>query len=448
MFPSQPSAPLSVAQLNRQVKQLLETQYPMVPVKGEISTLNAPSSGHIYFTLKDAGAQLKCAMFRSQLTRNQHRPKQGDEVIVYGKLSLYEGRGDYQLIANKIEPIGEGALQGEFFALKQRLATEGLFNESHKQSLPKHIRRVGIITSSTGAAFHDILTVLNRRFPAMAVTLYPSLVQGEQANDDIVKAIETANRRDEVDVIIVGRGGGSLEDLWSFNTEAVARAIYQSRLPIISAVGHEVDFTISDFVADVRAATPSQAAEIISPDQNELAQNIDVLNLRLHQALLRTITTLKIELKKVSSRLKSPQSTLLDWQSRLNQAQRRLIYVQERDLNQHKDRLHHLNHRLNGQSPYAVLAREQSRLQQVQTRLSNAGALKIQHLSNALRLNVSKLNILSPLSTLERGYSITRDANGKVIRQSDNLNLGDTVYTLLESGSITANITNIKKPTS
>ena len=276
----------TVSQLNQRAKQLLEISFASIRVEGEISSLSRPSSGHWYFTLKDDRAQVRCAMFRSRAAMLKFQPKEGDKIELRGKVSLYENRGDYQLIVDTMKPAGEGALLLAFQQLKERLAAAGWFNEEYKKPLPA-VNRVGVITSPTGAAVHDIITVFRRRSPAIEIDLYPTAVQGKEATAQIVAAIERANRDNRVDVLIVGRGGGSLEDLWCFNEEAVASAIFASRIPVVSAVGHEVDFTIADFVADVRAPTPSAAAELLSPDQGQQLQHLTQLRQRLLQGFYR-----------------------------------------------------------------------------------------------------------------------------------------------------------------
>lgn len=436
MLPTQPNSPLTVTQLNRQVKQLLETQYPAVPVKGEISTLSRPASGHIYFTLKDKNAQIRCAMFKGSLVRNRYIPKQGDEVIAFGRLSLYEGRGDYQLIVNTMQPVGEGALQAAFFQMKERLAAEGLFNEAHKQPLPEHIGTIGLVTSGTGAALHDILTVLKRRFPAMKVVLYPSQVQGNEATATIVQAIETANRRHEVDALIVGRGGGSLEDLWCFNTEPVARAIFNSKLPIISAVGHEVDVSIADFVADQRAATPSQAAEMISPDQFELSQFIDQLEMRLQRSIENKLAILAHRQQGLSQRIKSPRDMVAQWRKTLETLKSRLSVAVQLPVQRSRNRLSEYTSRLNAVGPAQQVIDYKRDVETLNLRLSSAINNVTEPKRHSLQQLVSSLNLLSPLSTLDRGYSITRDAKHRVIHETAKLRVGDSIETLLSEGRI------------
>src|SRR5476651_2522845 len=281
-----PSSPpiFTVSRLNQTVRQLLENEMGQVWLSGEISNFSQPSSGHWYFTLKDDRAQVKCAMFRNTNRRTTFRPQNGQQVLVRATITLYEPRGDYQLIAESMQEAGDGLLQQKFDLLKQQLAAEGLFDAQFKQALPSPAKSVGVITSASGAALHDVLNVLKRRDPSLPVIIYPTSVQGVDAPMQIVRAIELANAREEVDVLIVGRGGGSLEDLWSFNDERVARAIFASRIPIVSAVGHETDVTIADFVADLRAPTPSAAAELVVSAKDEFVGRIDRLHDRLRAA--------------------------------------------------------------------------------------------------------------------------------------------------------------------
>ncbi|MEJ2045186.1 MAG: exodeoxyribonuclease VII large subunit [Reinekea sp.] len=444
MFSNQPSAPLSVSQLNRQVKQLLETQYPAIPVQGEISTLSRPASGHIYFTLKDQGGQIRCAMFKGSLARNRYLPKQGDEVVAIGRLSLYEGRGDYQLIVNTLQPVGEGALQAAFFQLKERLDTEGLFAGQHKKTIPARIKTVGVVTSGTGAAFHDILTVLRRRYPALQVTLYPSAVQGDEAAATIVKAIESANRRNEVDVLIVGRGGGSLEDLWCFNTEVVARAIFASSIPIISAVGHEVDVSIADFVADQRAATPSQAAEMISPDQYDLMQQLDMREQRLRIAIQAILKEHQQSLTHLRKQLKSPEELVRQWQTNLGLLNQRLTRAIQQPIANRQQNLSHLQKRLYQSSPTRQLQERQQHLERLTKTLHKQIQTALTQSQSRFQQAIARLNVLSPLGTLERGYSITRSEAGKVIQRSSQLKKDDRIETLLKEGRIVSTVTEIK----
>jgi exodeoxyribonuclease VII large subunit len=439
----QPSAPLSVFQLNRQVKQLLESQYPMVPVQGEISTLSRPASGHIYFTLKDSQAQIRCAMFKGSLAKNTYKPVAGDEVLLFGRLSLYEGRGDYQLIVNSVQPKGEGALQAAFFQLKEKLANEGLFDPEVKQPLPAVIRTVGLVTSSTGAALHDVISVLNRRFPLIKLILYPSQVQGNEATATIVKAIETANRRNEVDVLVVGRGGGSLEDLWCFNTEAVARAIFNSKLPVISAVGHEVDTSISDYVADVRAATPSQAAEMISPDQFELMQRFDTIEQRLKQLMPLILNHQQRAIDHLRKRLRSPLHIVNGWQNALQKLSEQHQNAMKRLVSQKLEQASATEKRLRRVNPSVTIAAHAQKLDVTIKRFEHAAITSLQPKQAQFAQLVAKLNLLSPLSTLERGYSITFAKDQTVLTHAEKVKTGDSIETRLKQGKIISTVTSV-----
>jgi exodeoxyribonuclease VII large subunit len=371
----------SVTELNSLARQLLEGSLGQLWISGEISNLVHATSGHYYFSLKDAQAQVRCALFRMNGRRLPFPLKNGLQVLALAQTSLYEARGEFQLIIQQLEDSGVGLLQKKFEALKQRLHEAGLFAEANKKSLPFLPKTIGVITSPTGAAIHDILTVLKRRFPAIPVIIYPSLVQGEQAARKIAAALETANKRRECDVIILARGGGSLEDLWSFNEEIVARAIYASEIPVITGVGHEVDFTIADFVADVRAPTPSAAAERVSPDSREWIQQIESLQQRLLHLLVSRLRHAQSQLLHISKRLRHPGQRLQDQAQNLDQLEHRLILAQRRFF---------------------------------------------QHSHTLLNQAAQALQTLSPLKTLDRGYAIVRDNETQnIITSSQPLSAGD-----------------------
>ena len=310
------AAAITVSQLNRQAKTLLEQGLARLWVEGEISNIARPASGHVYFTLKDKSAQIRAAFFRQRQRGPTISFKDGDQVLVYGRVSLYEARGDYQLIVEQIEPAGEGALKRQFEVLKKKLAAEGLFDEDRKQELPELPTRIGVITSPTGAAIRDIVSILGRRFPSIPIVIYPSAVQGDAAPQELITALATAIRRDECDVLILARGGGSLEDLWAFNDEQLARAIAESPIPIISAVGHEVDFTIADFVADLRAPTPSGAAELVVPDREDWLRVVQSLAMRISRLGRRTVEDLAQALDWLSRRLVQTSPTAMLERSR------------------------------------------------------------------------------------------------------------------------------------
>ena len=394
--PTKPPPTLSVSQLNRQVRTLLESHFDFLWVEGEISNFAAPSSGHWYFSLKDGSAQVRCAMFRNRNQRIKLTPENGDAIRLRCRVSLYEGRGEFQLIVEHLEPAGAGALQGAFEALKARLASEGLFEAERKQALPESISRLGIITSPTGAAIHDILTVLKRRCPAIEVYVIPVAVQGEQAAPDISGAIERVNRwqndgKITLDALIIGRGGGSLEDLWAFNEELVARAIAASALPIVSAVGHEVDFTIADMVADQRAATPSAAAEMLSPDQREWQNQLNTLEQKLQLLIRRKLADAARELEHLRRRLRHPGHRLREQSQRLDDLEQRLQSAMQRKLDTAGTRLAHL---------------------------------------------AQVLDSLSPLSTLQRGYAIVSDSTGSVITDASTVSSGDKLEARLAKGRL------------
>ncbi|MFZ7240684.1 exodeoxyribonuclease VII large subunit, partial [Avibacterium avium] len=389
------SAIYSVSQLNQQARQLLEGQLGLVWLTGEISNFTQPVSGHWYLTLKDENAQVRCAMFRMKNLRVPFRPQNGMQVLVRASVSLYEPRGDYQLIIDSMHPAGEGLLQQQFEALKMKLAAEGLFAQNLKKNLPHFSRKVGVITSPTGAALQDILHILQRRDPSLNVVIYPTAVQGKEATDEIVQMIELANRRQEVDVLIVGRGGGSLEDLWCFNEEAVARAIFNSVIPVISAVGHETDVTIADFVADVRAPTPSAAAELVSRDQQELLQQLNYKRQRLEMALDRLFNEKSQALNQLVWRLQNrhPQIQLNQQKAQLEQLAYRLQFAMQRTVEKSQQQIAVQHQRLHLAMERNLSAKQQG-LQQLSQRLQNRHPQKqlnqqkaqIQQLGYGLRL--------------------------------------------------------------
>lgn len=430
------SAALSVSELNRQVRHLLEVSFLQVWVEGEISGLSRPSSGHWYFTLKDSKAQVKCAMFKGANLTVRFQPKEGDQILVKAKVSLFEGRGDFQLIVDTIEPAGQGALQREFEALKARLMAEGLFAEARKRALPAIPRHIGVVTSPTGAAIHDILTVLKRRCPAIPVTLYPTAVQGKQATAEIVKAIEAANRHGLCDLLIVGRGGGSLEDLWCFNEEAVARAIVASQIPVVSAVGHEVDFTIADFAADLRAATPSAAAESVSPDQAQWLLQLASLEARLAQRLQRLLREKSTQLAQLATRLRDPRQQLAEQAQRLDDAELRLARLLRNLLQVRQNQLQQLTARLAVQSPQARIKLTSENLAQLDQALQLQIKRALEQGQQALHQTAARLHLISPLATLGRGYSLLQDQQGNIIRKASQVRIGAQVTARLGEGRL------------
>lgn len=435
----------TVTRLNSAVRMILEQDLGLVWLTGELSNLAMPSSGHWYFSLKDLGAQVRCAMFKGNNRRVAFRPQDGMQVLVQARVSLYEPRGDYQLIIESMQPAGDGVLALRFEELKRRLGAEGLFDEGRKRPLPHEPRAVGLVTSATGAALHDMLTVLKRRAPDLPVFIYPTQVQGSAAIGQIVAAIALANSRAEVDVLIVGRGGGSLEDLWCFNEEVVARAIANSAIPVISAVGHEVDVTISDFAADLRAPTPSAAAELVAPDQSARAQRLAHLWQRLVQAMNRHQTAARHGFVLLQKRLdhQDPKRRLEQQSQRLDELSARLQQLLNQRLHQGERRLANLELRLQAKSPERLLAIGRRRHQLAQERLHTLIAKRQDQASHRLAMLTARLDGVSPLATLGRGYSITRTQSGDVINRAAQVNAGQTLVTTLAEGHLQVRVEEV-----
>jgi exodeoxyribonuclease VII large subunit len=475
------------SRLNKEARTMLERGFSALWVEGEISNLSRPSSGHWYFSLKDDAAQLRCAMFRQKNMLIRFTPKDGMHVQIRGRVSLYEARGDYQFLADHIEEAGEGALRREFELLKTKLAVEGLFATERKRALPKLPRRIGVITSPTGAAVRDVLHILRRRFCSIPVLIYPVPVQGAASAPQIAAAIRFASARSEVDVLLLARGGGSLEDLWAFNEEVVARAMFDCRIPIVSGIGHEVDFTIADFVADVRAPTPSGAAELIAPDCNEWMRSVQQVSRQLSAAVQRQLKQRRERVTWLQRRLAQlhPGIELRQRAQRLDELEQRLIRGVRHTLLRQRSTLAHEIGRLRHASPRLRVANAHSRLQASEThlarlmrkrleglrarladqlaalrhasprlRLANASArlqARETHLSTLMRkrlvalnsrLNVAagRLNTVSPLATLQRGYAIVTNAAGTVVTNAQSLQEGELIEARLAQGSVRARI--------
>ncbi len=428
----------TVSRLNAEVRLLLENEMGIVWLVGEISNFSAPVSGHWYLTLKDSRAQIKCAMFRGNNRRVTFKPANGNQVLVKARLSLYEPRGDYQLIIESMQPEGDGRLQQEFEELKMKLAAEGLFAQTNKLPLPEHPKRVGIITSKTGAALYDILDVLKRRDPSLPVVIYPTMVQGDDAAIQIAQAIGRANSRNECDVLIVGRGGGSLEDLWCFNNEILARTIAASQIPIISAVGHEVDMTIADFVADVRAPTPSAAAELVSRDNSHKDQSLVAKQHKLASAMRYYLAQQKQQSAQLLHRLERqhPSYQLQRQSQQLDELDMRLRRAMQRFIDTRQQAVERKHHRLQLNSPIKHLAQQKSRLERVEHKLMDAMDRKLLTMRHQLAIAAEKLDTVSPLATLKRGYSITQTDQGKVVTSADDVKTGDLLVTRLANGEI------------
>lgn len=435
---------LQVSELTKKVRFLLESELNTVWLSGEISNFIAASSGHWYLSLKDSRSQVKCAMFKGSNSRVRIKPKNGQQVLVRAKVSLYEPRGDFQLIIEHMDDAGDGLLMQQFEALKAKLNAEGLFSQYLKKPLPKRSQRIGVITSPTGAAIKDILTVLKRRSPNSEVIIYPALVQGELAASDIVGALQKANQRDECDVLIVGRGGGSLEDLWCFNQEVVVRAIAQSNIPIVSAVGHEVDTTLSDYVADLRAPTPSAAAELVSSDNKEQQDKISGLTQRLNQLINSTIKFHQQQQSHNSSRLVRlhPQQQLEQQFQHTDLLKLQLSKAMTTLLQQKAHQPEKLTSNLSHLSPINYIQQQQGHSQHLSERLVKVMKNKIQ--GNGVKFGqlAEQLHIVSPLATIARGYSVTRDKTGQIIRSIEQVKEQDNISVQLNDGRLTATVTS------
>jgi len=438
----------TVSRLNTVVRLLLEQEVGLVWLTAEISNLVQHSSGHWYFTLKDSQAQVKAAMFKGQNRRVSFRPQNGQQILVQGQLSLYEARGDYQLIVEKMQPAGDGLLQMKLEALKTQLTTEGLFAPSRKRPLPARPKQIGIITSPTGAAVHDMLTVLARRDPALSVILYPSAVQGESAVPALLTALETACRRNECDLLIIGRGGGSLEDLWCFNDERVVRAIANSAIPIVSAVGHETDVTLADFAADLRAPTPSAAAELVSQDQQQHIQRLAQMIQRLKQAMLLQQQRYVLRWQRHQSRLaaQNPQYQLQQKIQRHDDLQWRLERAIQQQLNHSSRYYAEQAQRLQQASPARDILALQQQHEFLKQRLLNAIQNRQQDSEQQLARLSGQLQALSPLQVLARGYSVTTKMNGELVRDQVQVAVGEQLNIQLSQGALLVNVNAVTSP--
>ncbi|WP_152389959.1 exodeoxyribonuclease VII large subunit [Azotobacter salinestris] len=426
---------LTVSQLNGRARMLLEDVFAQVWVEGEISNLARPASGHLYFTLKDRQAQVRCALFRQNALRVREILRDGLAVRVRGKVSLYEGRGDFQLILDLVEPAGDGALRLAFEALKERLAAEGLFAAGRKRPLPAHPQRIGIVSSPTGAVIRDIVSVFRRRAPQVELTLVPTAVQGREAVAQIVHALELADRQG-FDALILARGGGSLEDLWCFNEEAVARAVAACATPLVSAVGHETDVTIADFVADLRAPTPSAAAELLAPDSSDLERRLDGLQRRLQLRMQHLLAARRLQLDGLRRRLRHPGERLQQQAQRLDDLELRLRRAMQRRLQDGSERLARLDTRLAAQHPERLLGLLRQRLEHLGERLPRAMQGTLRERRQRLEAAAQTLQAVSPLATLGRGYAILLDDRGRAIRAAAQTQPGQHLHARLAEGGL------------
>ena len=441
---------VTVSQLNREARLLIEGGFPLIWVEGEISNLSRPASGHVYFSLKDPAAQVRCAMFRARHTLLRFKPADGLHVLVRARVSLYEARGEFQLIIEHMEEAGFGALQRAFEDLKLKLAREGLFDAAHKKPLPAAPHVIGVITSASGAAIRDILSVIRRRYALARAVIYPVPVQGEGAAQKIAAMIRTAVARAECDVLILARGGGSLEDLWAFNEEAVARAIYDCPIPLVCGVGHEIDFTIADFVADMRAPTPTGAAELVTPDISEWRRTLDDSRRRLLRALGEQLSRLRERLEWCDERLEQlhPARLLRERAQRLDELDLRLRQSLRHVLRAHAAQLAGLLSSLQRHNPAHALTVLHTRSEALAQRLVLAARRYLGELNNRLNLAVRALDTVSPLATLRRGYAIVTDAaSDTVLASVHQARTGQAIHVRLADGRISARVNKIAQET-
>jgi len=444
MSTTEPEKVLSVSSLNQMAKSLLEGHFSQVAVEGEISNFANPASGHWYFTLKDQKSQVRCAMFAGRNRLVRFSPKNGDQLIVRGQLSIYPNRGDYQLIVSQMEEAGDGALRRAFEQLKQRLQAEGLFDQRHKKEILEGYHHVGLITSATGAAVRDMVSVFGRRFPATRLTVFPVAVQGPEAPGEISSALALANTLTDtlgVQALIVGRGGGSLEDLQAFNEESVARAIFASELPVVSAVGHEIDFTIADLVADLRAPTPSAAAELLSPDQLDSLEQLQGLLQRFSNLAGQSLTWRKERLGWMARRLRRPDRRLQDHAQTLDRLELQLKRVLRNRLQQAAALLALQQRALIAVSPAQKLSQQRTQLTALSQRLAHSGRRHLDQGREQLASLSRNLNAVSPLAVLDRGFSISLTESSQVVRQTTDVAPGQTLVTRLADGTVHSSVT-------
>jgi len=432
----------SVSELNRTIRGLLESQFPLLWIEGEISNLAEPASGHIYFTLKDSKAQVRCAMFKGRKQLLRFKPQNGQQILIRAKVGLYEARGEFQLVAEHMEEAGDGALRREFEELKTRLAKEGLFDESLKQPIPELPKCIAVITSGTGAAIRDVLSVLGRRFPSIPIQVYPVAVQGEKAAPEISKALYRASKSKTCDVILLVRGGGSLEDLWAFNEEQVARAIVLCDVPVISGVGHEVDVTIADFTADHRAATPSAAAELVSPNQQTYIHKLQSYQRQLIRLMQTELSRLNEQSKWLQSRLKTqhPSSQLMQQSQQLDDLTSNLQSAFQAIVNEKKHDLKYNMQSLLNNRPDQFIDYQKIQLEDLTSRLVYSSELNIENKKSQLANLSRTMQAVSPLNTLSRGYSITRDKNGETVTNARQLRKGDRIVSEFNKGKVTSRV--------
>ena len=435
----------TVSRLNLDARAILEEAFSTVWIEGEISNLARPRSGHVYFTLKDENCQVRCAMFRMYNRTLSFAPEDGMQVLAHARVGLYAERGEFQLIVQYMEEAGAGALRRAFDALKNRLGAEGLFDAGHKRPLPVLPRCIGVVTSPTGAALRDIASVLGRRFPAVPVVIHPVPVQGAGAAEAIARAIDLACERSECDVLIVARGGGSLEDLWAFNEEVAARAMHRASIPIVTGVGHEVDFTIADLVADLRAPTPSAAAESVVPDAGEWAARYRGFEARLAATVRRALAARRDEVRMLAKRLVHPRRRLFDHSQRLDAVTMRLSRAANAGVREHRGRLSTLAARLARHAPDRTVQAHRSRCEVLRGRLSRAAHAALSGRRSRASALERALGAFGPQATLERGYSILlRDDDRQVVRNASEVRTGERLYARLAHGALDLDVAAVK----
>ncbi|MFH0975208.1 MAG: exodeoxyribonuclease VII large subunit [Spirochaetota bacterium] len=431
----------SVTELTSELKSLIEDKYPFIWIYGEISNISAPLSGHLYFTLKDESARINSIIFKGQLKNLKFNPENGMSVIGFGRLGLYESKGTYQIIFEYLEPKGIGSLQIAYEQLKARLSAQGLFDVSHKKELPFIPENICIITSTTGSVLYDILNIINRRYPDVNIRIIPVKVQGESSESDIVAAIKLLNEYSYSDVAIIARGGGSLEELQAFNSESVARAIYESSVPIISAIGHETDYTIADFVSDYRAPTPSVAAEIVVPLKDELNIKIDKLTISLKSNYSRFYSYYKNNLNTLINRLKSPKRKIQDLMIKNDDLSRRITRAQINIINQLRERTEWKNDKILFNNPIKYIIKHNEHIKNILSNILISINIMINNYRHVLNESAAKLNALNPKAILCRGYSITRTIPDKhIVIDSNNVMIGQNLEVVVAKGSIICSV--------
>ncbi|MFW6080996.1 MAG: exodeoxyribonuclease VII large subunit [Desulfosalsimonas sp.] len=436
----------SVSELTAEIKVLLEQSYPFVWISGEISNIRMPASGHYYFTLKDSGSQMQAVMFKGRNKNLGFDPEDGMTVTGFGRISVYQPRGSYQIILEYLEPAGAGALQAAFEQLKKKLAEEGLFDEKYKKKIPFLPSRVAVISSATGAVVHDILRVINRRYPNMQVVIIPAAVQGDAAASQIAEAIRIADLHSKADVAIVARGGGSLEDLAAFNSEEVARAVFAAQIPLISGVGHETDYTITDFAADLRAPTPSAAAELAVPVKQDVVYTLQTLARRMHGSLARHVSQQRRGLEKLTRRLVHPRRRIDDLRMRIDDGAARLANAMKRMVTHRRELISWRRQRLFAAPLHSRIRALHDRQNHLSARLKSAAEAAVRQKRASLEALYGRMYALSPAAVLDRGYSITRTLPGKVVlTDAANSEVGDKVEVILSKGIINCRVERITK---